>query len=223
MKIGYTSSPSKGSAFFLPSPGFVHELDCFFLLDDGQFVLVVDLQAFEIVEHSHFVIWLVRGRVVEKVKCFQRGQHLQVPQNFVKVPELVVVDREGFNVQKDIEDAIDAIDFVGVDKQVLDSEALLQPLERSEPIVIEPDSLQIGKELKVDQDGGLQTPHVQLGCLLGLLVIFDGDGVPGVALHLLSLRSVLGEEVVHGLVHSVIQYNNQSKISNCRKYLLVGR
>ena len=147
------------------------------------------------------------GWIVEKVKSFQRSQYFQVFQNFFKVPQLVVVDRESLHIQKNIENAINVIDFVRVDKKVFNSETFFKAFERSESVVIEPDNLQVRKELKVDKDSGLETTHMKLGCLLGLLMVFNRNSVPRVPLHFLANRRVLSEKVIHGLVHSVIQYS----------------
>lgn len=90
-------------------------------------------------------------------------------------------------------------------EQMLYSKAFFKSFEVSKSIVIEPKYLEIGKELKIDKDSGLEATHMKLCCLFGLFMVFDGYGIPRIAFYFLTNRRVFGEKVIHSLVHSVIQ------------------
>ncbi len=90
---------------------------------------------------------------------------------------------------------------------MLDPEIVLQPFQRSQAVFVEPNYLEIGKTLKIDQNSSLFVTQVHLGGFLGILVVFDGDGVPRVGLYLLLDRLVLGEQQTHSLVHQLYNIN----------------
>ena len=99
-------------------------------------MLVVNLQVLKIIQDPHFVVWFMSGRVVEEVQNLHRGQHLKVLQYFVKIPELIVVNRQGLDMIEDIEDAVNVTNFVRMHKKMLYPEVLLESLQRSESIIV---------------------------------------------------------------------------------------
>lgn len=84
---------------------------------------------------------------------------------------------------------------------MFDAEVLLQPLEGTQGILVEPQDLQVGEIGEVDQFGNLAPAQVHFQGVLGLLEVLDGDGVPGVALHLRALGRVLRHQSSKCLFH----------------------
>lgn len=99
-------------------------------------MLVVNLQVLKVIQDPHFVVWFMSSWIVEEVQNLHRGQHLKVLQYFVKIPELIVVNRQGLDMIEDIEDAVNVTNFVRMHKKMLYPEVLLKSLQRSESIIV---------------------------------------------------------------------------------------
>ena len=66
----------------------------------------------------------------------QRSQHLDVLDDAIEIPELVVVEDESLYMFEDVEDAINSLDLVILKKEMLESEVLLQAFESSKVVVV---------------------------------------------------------------------------------------
>lgn len=66
----------------------------------------------------------------------QRSQHLDVLDDAIEIPELVVVEDESLYMFEDVENAIDSLDLVILKKEMLESEVLLQAFESSKVVVV---------------------------------------------------------------------------------------
>lgn len=140
----------------------------------------------QVVEHPHFVVGLMRSWVIEEIQVLQRSQHLDVLDDAIEIPELVVVEDESLYMFEDVENAIDSLDLVILKKEMLESEVLLQAFESSKVVVVQPQDFQVGKVIKVDKDGGLAIAEMHLCGLLGLFEVFDGNDVPWIGLDLVQ-------------------------------------
>lgn len=86
---------------------------------------------------------------------------------------------------------------------MLNSEILLQTLERLKPIFIYPEHLQIRKIFEFDQSRYLTIPKMDLCGVLCLFDIFYRYGIPRVTFYLIIFWDVLRHEGPESLVHQL--------------------
>ena len=110
--------------FLLPLR-LTHKTHCFLLLHHAQLVPVQDLQLLQFAQDSHFVIGLVRCRVVEEVEVPHRGQNLQMTDDGIEISQLVVVQDQSFDVPELGEDSFYRPQLVILKEEVLQPEIFL--------------------------------------------------------------------------------------------------
>lgn len=100
MKISMVS-PCEWPVVFLFSFSLAHKFNRLIPLNRGHFMPIQYFQLLEIIQHSHFVVGLMRRRIIEEIEMAHGGQRFYIADDGIKVSQLVIIEYKGFYMSKD--------------------------------------------------------------------------------------------------------------------------